>query len=475
MESPPADGSTRRELADASLAELHEHARERGIERYRLLRREDLIRAVASDGGAVETESEAEPVGWAPPAPEQLEPEEPEAEKPEREPEPEPEEPESEPELEAEAEAEQGTEAHAGGILDLAGEGFGFVRGETLVRSDTDPFIARSQVRRLSLRAGDEVTGLVRPPRRGERHPAMVRVTSVNGAEIEGMDAAQRPVFDELQIARSSGALRLERGADDLAGRMIDLVAPLGRGQRGLVAGPPAAGASRLLRDVASALAGDDPHVIVVLCDVRPEEVLDWELAEGLELHAATAERRPDVQRRVAELALERAKRLAEDGRDVVLLLDSITRLARAYSLAALDRDGDEGDAPLDGAAVHGVKRWFASARNTRDAGSLTILAAARTGSDSRLDAAVYESLGDAANLELRLDPDLAARGHHPALDLKRSRALHEEGLIEADRLRRLELLRGVVRSLDAEEAWRFLAGKLRETGSNEALLAEQA
>jgi transcription termination factor Rho len=158
-----------------------------------------------------------------------------------------------------------------------------------------------------------------------------------------------------------------------------------------------------------------------------------------------------------------------------VLLLDSITRLARAYSLAALDRDGDGGDAPLDGAAVHGVKRWFASARNTREAGSLTILASVRTDSGARLDAAVYESLADTANLELRLDPDLAARGHHPALDLRRSRALHEEGVVEADRLRRLELLRGVVRSLDPDEGWSFLTGKLRETGSNDELLAEQA
>jgi transcription termination factor Rho len=307
----------------------------------------------------------------------------------------------------------------------------------------------------------------------------MVRVTSVNGTQVEDESAPERPLFDDLEIARSNGALTLERGTDDLAGRMVDLVAPLGRGQRGLVSGPPAAGASRLLREVAAALAGDDLHVIVVLCDVRPEEVLDWEQAagpgRGIELHAVTAERRPEVQRRVAELALERAKRLTEAGRDVVLLLDSITRLARAYSLAALDRDGDEGDAPLDGAAVHGVKRWFASARNTRDAGSLTILAAVRTDSGGRLDTAVYESLADTANLELRLDPELAARGHHPALDLKRSRTLHEEGLVEPDRLHRLEMLRGVVRSLDADQGWSFLAGKLRETGSNEELLAEQA
>jgi transcription termination factor Rho len=457
-EAPADDRPSRAELEGVTLAHLHALAREQGLERYRLLRRDDLIGELAS-----ETEAEAELEEPPEPAPA--------VEVRARPPEPLPDvdgEEEQEPEDEAE------TETETEGILDIAGEGFGFVRGQTLLRSDHDPFISRTQVRRLGLRAGDAVSGAVRPPRRGERHPAMVRISQVNGADAEAL-GQERPVFEDLQIERPNGPLHMERGSDDLTGRMIDLVAPLGRGQRGLVAGPPAAGASRILRAVALALAGDDPHVIAVLCDVRPEELLDWEPAEGFELHAATAERPPDAQRRVAELALERAKRLAESGRDVVLLLDSVTRLARAHMLATADRGEPPNGEALDGNAVHTVKRWFATARNTREAGSLTILAVARSDSESRLEAAVYESLADAANLELRLDAGLAAAGHHPALDLTRSRTLHEEGLVEEAQLRRLELLRGVVRSLDADEAWRFLEGKLRETGSNEELLAEQA
>jgi transcription termination factor Rho len=457
--APAEDRPTRDELASATLADLHGLAREQGLERYRLLRRDDLIGALASDGEAVAQVDE-------PPEPA------PEIEVRARPPEPLPDVEEEEP---PEPEAESEDEVQAEGILDIAGEGFGFVRGETLLRSDEDPFISRTQVRRLGLRAGDAVAGVVRPPRRGERHPAMVRITRVNDVEAEAL-AEERPVFEDLQIERPNGPMRMERGSDDVTGRMIDLVAPLGRGQRGLVAGPPAVGASRILREVARALAGDDPHVIAVLCDVRPEELLDWEPTEGLELHAATAERPPDAQRRVADLALERAKRLAETGRDVVLLLDSATRLARAHSLAGPNQaDATDPEAQLDGAAVHAVKRWFANARNTRDAGSLTILVAVRTDSESRLDAAVYESLADTANMELRLDAGLAAGGRHPAVDLTRSRTLHEDGLVEGAQLRRLELLRGVVRSLDAEEAWSFLEGKLSETGSNEELLAEQA
>jgi transcription termination factor Rho len=463
-EVPPAeDRPSRDELANATLADLHELAREQGLERYRLLRRDDLIGALASDGeGEAQVDDPPEPA--------------PEIEVRARPPEPLPDVEEEEGEEEApEPQAESEHEVQAEGILDIAGEGFGFVRGETLLRSDADPFISRTQVRRLGLRAGDAVAGAVRPPRRGERHPAMVRVTRVNDVDAEAL-AEERPVFEDLQIERPNGPMRMERGSDDVTGRMIDLVAPLGRGQRGLVAGPPAVGASRVLREVARALAGDDPHVIAVLCDVRPEELLDWEPAEGLELHAATAERPPDAQRRVADLALERAKRLAEAGRDVVLLLDSATRLARAHNLAGPNHDdATDPEDQLDGAAVHAVKRWFANARNTRDAGSLTILVAVRTDSDSRLDAAVYESLADTANMELRLDAGLAAAGRHPALDLTRSRTLHEEGLVEEAQLRRLELLRGVVRSLDAEEAWSFLQAKLSETGSNEELLSEQA
>jgi transcription termination factor Rho len=251
---------------------------------------------------------------------------------------------------------------------------------------------------------------------------------------------------------------------------MIDLVAPLGRGQRILVAGPPGAGATHLLRELTRGFAEADGHPIVALVDVRPEEVPEWDLPGSAEVHAAPGDRPPREQVALAELALERGKRLAEGGADVIVVLDSISRLARAYGLARA-RPGAEAPTP-ELLAVEGAKRWFASARDT-GSGSLTLLAAGRVDSDSPLDTLVHETLLDMAAAVVRLDPELAGRGMHPAVDARRSRTVGEEALVPDDRRRPLESLRGVMRSLDPAEGWEFAAARIRETVSNDELLAQ--
>jgi transcription termination factor Rho len=296
----------------------------------------------------------------------------------------------------------------------------------------------------------------VAPRRRGERHARLVTV--------EGRTEADAPQagFDNMPVQRPSRPLGLPHGADDFSARMVELVAPLARGQRVLVAGPAGAGATRLLRDLTRGLAGRVPHLFVALVDVRPEEVPDWGLPAGVEVHAAGGDRPPREQVALAELVLERGKRLAEGGADVVVVLDSISRLARAYGLAR-SRPGDDAPTP-ELLAVEGAKRWFAAARET-GSGSLTLLAAGRVDSDSPLEALVHETLFDAAAAVLRLDSELAARGLYPAIDAQRSRSLGEEAFVPESERRSLEPMRGVMRSLGPVEAWEYAATHIREAG----------
>jgi transcription termination factor Rho len=251
---------------------------------------------------------------------------------------------------------------------------------------------------------------------------------------------------------------------------MAELVSPLAIGQRALVAGPPGAGATHLLREMARGLIGGDERLIVVLIDVRPEEVAEWEISEEVDVHSASSDRPPREQVALAELVLERGKRLAEQGEDVIVVLDSITRLARAYGLART-RPGNDAPTP-ELLAVEGAKHWFASARDT-GSGSLTLLATGRLESDSALETLVHESLLDTAGAVVRLDPELAARGLHPAIDPRRSHTLGEEALVAEDRRGPLDALRSVMRSLDSVEAWEFASARVRETASNDELLEQ--
>ena len=419
----------RSELEGKPLADLHELAARAGVERYRLLRRERLIGELSGDHGpAPAAESQAAPVAVA-------------VAEPARE------------QRDAPAEGIEDLEGELRtGVLDLVADGYGFVRVDGLVRSDDDAYVPRTLVRKYGLRKGEEVSGLVRT-RRSERQPRLVSVETVEGRPAsERRDPA--PSLDDLPVQRPSRSLPVGGAEDAAAGRMLDIVAPLGKGQRGLIAGPPGAGATTLLQQLARGVAGSGAHVSVALVDVRPEEVPEWE-ALGVEVAAAAVDSSPRDHVAVAELALERAKRIAERGEDAVLLLDSITRLARAYGLAR-GRGGKDAPEP-ELAAVEGAKRWFAAARDAGE-GSLTVVVVARVESESSLEGLVYEGLVDSANMIVRLDSELAARGLHPAIDARRSRTLGEEALVGEERLRKLESMRGVMRSLDPPEAWEFMA-----------------
>jgi transcription termination factor Rho len=310
-------------------------------------------------------------------------------------------------------------------------------------------------VQQFELRRGEEVAGRVAPRGPRDRHARMV--------EIEWRRSDPAPAsFDDLPVERPSRALRARGGEEAFAARMAELVATFAVGQRALIAGPPGAGATHLLRDIARALLGGRERLIVVLVDVRPEEVADWGLSEQVEVHAAPSDRSARDQVALAELVLERAKRLAEQGEDVIVLLDSISRLARAYGLAR-SRSGGEAPAP-NVPAAEGAKRWFATARDTGH-GSLTLIATARVDSDSSLETLVHETLLDMAGAVVRLDAELAARGLYPAIDAGRSRSLGEEHLLGPDERRLLESVRGVMRSLEPLEAWEYAAARVREAG----------
>jgi transcription termination factor Rho len=418
---PPADARPAADdLRSRPLADLHELAARVRLPRYRLLRREQLIAALATEDGVTPPSPD---VAAPPPAPTEEMLEEPEGE------------------LRV-------------GVLDLVADGFGFVRLSGFARSPDDPYVSRTLVRQHGLRRGDEVGGPVQTLRT-ERHPRMVGIETVEGRAASDAPG-ERPLLDEAQVRRPSRPLAT---GDTATARMVEMVTPLGFGQRVLIAGSPGAGATTLLRKIADGLRDSGTRVSVALVDVRPEEVPEWQAA-GVAVQAAPADASPRDHVALAELALERAKRIAEQGEDAVLLLDSISRLARAYGLLR-GRTGEAAPAP-ELAGVEAAKRWFGAARDA-GYGSLTLIATARVESESRLETLVHEALADAANVIVRLDSGLAARGLHPALDVRRSRTAGEEALLGEDRRRTLESVREVARSLDPFEAWQFLAARARE------------
>ncbi|MGA8986716.1 transcription termination factor Rho [Aeromicrobium sp.] len=362
----------------------------------------------------------------------------------------------------------------AAGILDIL-DNYAFVRTTGYLPSENDVYVSLSMVRKWGLRRGDAVLGQVRQPREGERKEKfnpMVKIESVNGMTVE--DSLKRVEFANLTPLYPSERLRLEGGAGGLTGRVIDLVAPIGKGQRGLIVSPPKAGKTMIMQQVANAITENNPecHLMIVLVDERPEEVTDFQRTVKGEVIASTFDRPATDHTMVAELAIERAKRLVELGHDVVLLLDGITRLGRAYNLAA-PASGRIMSGGVDSSALYPPKKFFGAARNIEDGGSLTILATALVETGSRMDEVIFEEFKGTGNWELRLRRDLADKRIFPSVDIDASSTRREELLMGKDELSVVWKLRRVLSSLESQQGIELVLDKLQKSTSNSEFLAQ--
>ena len=360
------------------------------------------------------------------------------------------------------------------GTLDLLPDGFGFLRTKGYVQSDSDIYVSLSQIRRFGLRRGDEVTGQVREPKDSEKYNALLKIEAVNGLEPEA--ARNRPNFDALTPLFPMERLRLETESGELSSRVIDLVAPIGKGQRGLIVSPPKAGKTTILKQMANSIVENNPDVylLVLLVDERPEEVTDMQRSVKGEVVSSTFDQPSDNHVQVAELVLDRVKRLVESGRDVVVLLDSITRLARAYNLTA-PASGRILSGGVDSTALFPPKKFFGAARNVEEGGSLTILATALVDTGSRMDEVIFEEFKGTGNMELHLDRKLADKRIFPAIDIERSGTRKEELLMEDAEAIQVWKVRNVLHALDPGAAIELLISKLRDTKTNEQFLQEIA
>ena len=372
--------------------------------------------------------------------------------------------------------AEQQGYILAAGILDLINDGYGFLRQPNLKPSTNDVYVSQSQIRRFALRTGDQVMGQVRPPKDGEKYYGLVRVEGINGLDTDA--ARARPNFDTLTPIFPNVQLNLETTKDNLSTRLMDLLSPIGRGQRGLIVSPPKAGKTTLLKHIAQGISANSPSVnlMVALIGERPEEVTEMKRSIDGEVFSSTFDDPVEDHCRVAELALERAKRQVECGKDVVILLDSITRLTRAYNLS-LPTSGRTLSGGIDPVALYPPKRFFGAARNTEEGGSLTILAACLVDTGSRMDEVIYEEFKGTGNMEIHLDRKLAERRVFPAIDIQRSGTRREELLLSDETLRQVWLLRRMVAmitsgSMESTEATEKVMERLKKTGTNKEFLA---
>jgi transcription termination factor Rho len=366
------------------------------------------------------------------------------------------------------------------GMLDLRDEGYGFLRCEGYLPSTKDVYVSISQARRFALRRGDYIEGACRPASNNEKYPALLRIDSVSGLDPEA--AKNRPKFEDLTPLFPDSRLNLEMPGDkdNLTARIVDLLSPIGKGQRGMIVSPPKAGKTTVMKQIAHSIEANNPdvHLMVLLVDERPEEVTDMRRTVKGEVIASTFDRPSEEHTQVAELAIERAKRLVEMGRDVVIILDGITRLARAYNLAA-PATGRIMSGGVDSGALYPPKKFFGAARNIEEGGSLTILASALVETGSKMDEVIFEEFKGTGNMELRLDRRLSERRLYPAIDVNASSTRHEELLFERGQLQQVWKLRRVLNALasDGKDAagLELLMDKIKTTGSNDEFLAEIA
>ena len=359
------------------------------------------------------------------------------------------------------------------GILDVLPEGYGFLRTTGYLPGPEDVYVSLSQIRRFGLRRGDVISGQVRQPRDNEKYPALLRIETVAGVDPE--TARRRPDFEKLTPLFPDDRYRLEHDPKQITERIIDLVAPVGKGQRGMVVSPPKAGKTTVLKQIAGGIIDDDPntHVMVLLVDERPEEVTDWQrTVAAAEVVYSTFDKPADQHTQVTELVLERAKRLVEQGKDVAILLDSITRLARAYNLAA-PASGRILSGGVDSTALYPPKRFFGAARNLEEGGSLTIIASALVETGSRMDEVMFEELKGTGNCEITLDRQLCEKRIFPALNIEASGTRKEERLLSNEELALVWRLRRVLHALEPAASLELLIDKIRATKSNDQFLKE--
>jgi len=362
------------------------------------------------------------------------------------------------------------------GVLEKLQDGYGFLRAQELsyLPGPDDVYVSPTQIRRFSLQTGDSISGQVRPPKPGEKYFALARVDQVNGGAPEAL--RQRVPFDNLTPLYPQERLMVELPGPDVSGRVMDLMTPLGKGQRGLIVSPPRTGKTMMLQAIANAMAVNHPevHLIVLLIDERPEEVTDMQRSVKGEVVSSTFDEPAARHVQVAEMVMEKAKRLVESQRDVVLLLDSVTRLARAYN-AVQPTSGRVLSGGLDANALQKPKRFFGAARNVEEKGSLTILATALIDTGSRMDDVIFEEFKGTGNMEINLDRKLADRRVFPAVDLLRSGTRKEELLLSKKELDRTWVLRKVLQQMSPVEAMELLRDKMLKTKSNAEFLDSMA
>jgi transcription termination factor Rho len=371
-----------------------------------------------------------------------------------------------------EAQTEQGGLTFSRGVLEVLPDGYGFLRSVdyNYLPSPDDIYVSPSQIKKFNLRTGDTVSGQVRPPKEGERFFALLRVEAVNDENPDSI--RERVLFDNLTPLYPNSPLKLETAPGEYSMRVMDLLAPIGKGQRGMIVSPPKAGKTILLQKIANSITRNHPEVklIVLLIDERPEEVTDMERSVNAEVVSSTFDEPPERHVQVSDMVLEKAKRLTEAKKDVVILLDSITRLARAHN-TVVPHSGKILSGGVDANALHKPKRFFGAARNIEEGGSLTIVATALVETGSRMDEVIFEEFKGTGNMEIILDRKLSDKRIFPAMDVNRSGTRKEELLIDPDDLNRIWILRKILSDMNVTEAVDFLLEKMRGTKTNRDFL----
>ena len=372
--------------------------------------------------------------------------------------------------------AKSGEEISGEGVLEILQDGFGFLRSasSSYLAGPDDIYVSPSQIRRFNLRTGDEVIGKIRPPKEGERYFALLKVDTINGDRPEG--TKNKALFENLTPLFPNQRLKLESGngsREDLTGRIIDLISPIGKGQRGLIVAPPKAGKTIMMQNIAQAISRNNPecHLIVLLIDERPEEVTEMQRSVRGEVIASTFDEPPTRHVQVAEMVIERAKRLVEHKQDVIILLDSITRLARAYN-TVVPSSGKVLTGGVDANALERPKRFCGAARNIEHGGSLTIIATSLIDTGSKMDEVIYEEFKGTGNIELHLDRKIAEKRVYPAINIRRSGTRREELLMAEDEMQKAWILRKLLHDMEDTPATEFLVDRLKDCKTNEEFFA---